>query len=66
MIKATIQFDNGNSGNWRTGRNAGWAVTKVFNDQAHMDNFIASVERKTGMPLDEVWIIEKENDNAEA
>ena len=58
MIKATIQFDNGSSGNWRTGKNSGWAVTKEFNDQEHMDNFIASVERKTGMPLDEVWIIE--------
>ena len=37
----------------------GWVVRKVFNDKAHMENFIAYIERKTGMPLDELYIDEQ-------
>ena len=37
----------------------GWVVCKTFNDEAHMENFIAYIERKTGMPLDELYIDEQ-------
>jgi hypothetical protein len=60
MIKATLQFDNGYRGNWRSPMpSRGWVVRKVFNDEAHMENFIAYIERKTGMPLDELYIDEQ-------
>jgi hypothetical protein len=60
MIKATLQFDNGYRGNWRSAMpSRGWVVRKVFNDEAHMENFIAYIERKTGMPLDELYIDEQ-------
>lgn len=60
MIKATLQFDNGYHGNWRSPMpSRGWVVRKVFNDEAHMENFIAYIERKTGMPLDNLYIDEQ-------
>ena len=60
MIKATLQFDNGYRGDWRSPMpSRGWVVRKVFNDEAHMENFIAYIERKTGMPLDELYIDEQ-------
>jgi hypothetical protein len=60
MIKATLQFDNGYRGNWRSPMpSRGWVVRKVFNDEAHMENFIAYIERKTGMPLDNLYIDEQ-------
>ena len=60
MIKATLQFDNGYRGNWRSPMpSRGWVVCKVFNDEAHMENFIAYIERKTGMPLDNLYIDEQ-------
>jgi len=60
MIKATLQFDNGYRGNWRSPMpSRGWVVSKVFNDEAHMENFIAYIERKTGMPLDNLYIDEQ-------
>ena len=60
MIKATLQFDNGYRSHWSSPNPArGWCITKVFNDEAHMENFIAYIERKKGMPLDEIYIDEK-------
>lgn len=60
MIKATLQFDNGYRGNWRSAMpTRGWVVRKVFNDEGHMENFIAYIERKTGMPLLELYIDEQ-------
>ena len=60
MIKATLQFDNGHRGDWRSAMpTRGWVVRKVFNGEAHMENFIAYIERKTGMPLDELYIDEQ-------
>ena len=60
MIKATLQFDNGYRSHWSSPNpSAGWVVRKVFNDEAHMENFIAYIERKTCMPLDELYIDEQ-------
>jgi len=60
MIKATIQFDNGHRGDWHSVMpSRGWCITKVFNDKAHMENFIAYIERTTGMPLDNLYIDEQ-------
>jgi len=60
MIKATLQFDNGYRGDWRSPMpSRGWVVRKVFNDEGHMENFIAYIERKTGMPLLELYIDEQ-------
>lgn len=57
MIKATLQFDNGYSSHWSSPNpTRGWVVRKVFNDEGHMENFIAYIERKTGMPLLELYI----------
>jgi hypothetical protein len=60
MIKATLQFDNGYRRHWSSPNPAqGWVVSKVFNDKAHMENFIAYIERTTGMPLDNLYIDEQ-------
>ena len=57
MIKATLQFDNGSRSHW-SARNPsrGCVVRRYFNDESHMENFISCIERKTGMPLLEVYV----------
>jgi len=60
MIKATIQFDNGHRSHWSSPNPSdGWVVRKVFKDESHMKNFIAYIERTTGMPLDNFYIDEQ-------
>ena len=48
MILATIQF--------YTDSPSGWTVTRQFNDDSHMSNFIEYIRRTKGYNLDEVWI----------
>lgn len=57
MIKATLQFDNGYRSHWSS-RNPsrGWVVRRYFNDESHMENYISCIERKTGMPIMEVYV----------
>jgi hypothetical protein len=57
MIKATLQFDNGRRSHWSSPNpSRGWVVRRYFNDESHMENFISYIERKTDMPLLEVYI----------
>lgn len=49
-MKATIVFDTPT-------KKRGWAVTRVFKDERHMDNFISYIERtKSGFKYDETYI----------
>lgn len=48
---ATIQFTT------RNGYRRGWDLTKRFNDETHMDNWINLMCRKKGWGLDEVWLL---------
>jgi hypothetical protein len=52
MIKATIKF--------RTKDAEDWYITRDFNDEKHIDNFVSYIERKLGYHMDEVW---RENPN---
>jgi hypothetical protein len=38
-----------------------WDMSKVFNDERHMDNFISFMERNKGWKLDEVWLLKNIN-----
>jgi len=51
-FKAQIQFYTGSA--WGRGT---WDCTKTFNDEGHLDNFIAYIERTKGWNLDEVWYV---------
>ncbi len=49
-FRATIQFHTGSA--WSKGT---WACSKTFNNESHIDNFIAYMERTKGWNVDEVW-----------
>ena len=49
-FRATIQFYTGSA--WGKGT---WACSKTFNNESHVDNFIAYMERTKGWNVDEVW-----------
>lgn len=59
MIKATIQFHSQYRGNALGGKPRSWGLTREFNDETHMNNYIAYMEREKNHVVDEVWIIEK-------
>lgn len=43
------------------GKPSGWGYTRKFNDEEHMNNHIAYMEREKGHVIDEVWIWKDEN-----
>ena len=47
VMKATLKF--------RTDKATDWAVTKNFDNESHMDNFIGYICRTMGYTLDEVY-----------
>jgi len=47
VMKTTLKF--------RTDKAMDWAVTKTFDNQSHMDNFIGYICRTMGYTLDEVY-----------
>lgn len=49
---ATIQFCTGSA--WGRGV---WDVTKRFNDEKHMDNWVNLMCRKKGWTLDETYLL---------
>lgn len=49
-FRATIQFYTGSA--WGRGT---WACSKTFNDESHLDNFVAYMKRKKGWNVDELW-----------
>ena len=49
-FRATIQFYTGST--WGRGV---WACSKTFNDEGHLDNFVAYMKRKKGWNVDELW-----------
>jgi len=61
MIKATLQFHSAYKGDWMRGKPSGWGYTRTFNDEEHMNNHIAYMERTKGHTIDEVWIWKDEN-----
>tara|TARA_R110002051_G_scaffold322514_1_gene413216 strand:+ start:262 stop:465 length:204 start_codon:yes stop_codon:yes gene_type:complete len=48
-MKATIQFFNTKKGSL-------WGITKVFQNQQHMNNYIDKVSTRTNHDLDEVFV----------
>lgn len=52
-MKATIQFETLKEKS--SGGKLLWTVTKDFNNEQHMDNFIAYICRTKGYNLDEVY-----------
>ena len=61
MIKATLQFHSQYRGDALSGKPRGWGFTRNFNDESHMNNYIAYMEREKGHVIDEVWIWKDEN-----
>jgi len=47
-LKATIKFNTQDF-------SPAWCVTREFNDQKHLNNFIEYIERTKGYTLDEVY-----------
>lgn len=53
MIQATIQFNTHRP--TFNGKRSQWVVTRDFNDEKHIDNFVAYMYRTKGYTLDEIW-----------
>lgn len=58
-MTATIQFETKKPSYKGKGL---WTLTKEFNDEQHMDNFIAYICRTKGYLLDEVWVHDRHTD----
>jgi len=57
-MKATVQFKTSEVFGKKTK-----TYTKDFNGESHLRNYIRAVERKRGWYLDEVWYLDKGNND---